>query len=135
MKKKMKAIATMVLTLWLSDGLAQAPVPRKAAITLWEGMIVAGYVDNGGFVNFGGPCIKFTRKPWSIGLGMLPSLRFKEDKVASGAKQNSSVMPTAGIGVSFIYKHVVLQVPFYYNAKTGAANGQWNTGVGIGYKF
>lgn len=114
---------------------AQQNSPAKTAISAWDGMIVAGYVNDGGFVNFGGPSVRFIKKPFSIGLGMLPSLRFKEDKVAEGAKKNSTVMPTAGVGICLAYKHLVVQIPFYYNNKTAASDGAWKTGIGIGYKF
>jgi hypothetical protein len=114
---------------------AQQNNPAKTTTSVWDGMIVAGYVNDGGYVNFGGPSVRFTKKPFSIGLGMLPSLRFKKDKVAEGAKKNSTVTPTAGIGICLVYKHLVVQVPFYYNAKSAASDGAWKTGIGIGYKF
>ncbi|ULT38410.1 hypothetical protein KRR40_25165 [Niabella defluvii] len=56
-------------------------------------MVIAGYVDKGAFVNFGGPCIKFVSKPYVVTLGMLPSLRIKEDKVAAGAKRIHRLRP------------------------------------------
>lgn len=114
---------------------AQDAAPKKPAVTAWEGMAVAGYVDKGSFVNFGGPTVKLIQKPWVIGFGILPTMRIKEDKVAKGAKKNSIVTPTAGFGFTFGYKHMVVQVPFYYNTKTATSNGKWNSGVGIGYKF
>ncbi len=107
----------------------------KPAVKMWDGMAVAGYVNEGGYVNFGGPSIKIIKKPWSIGFGILPTMRIKEDQVAKGAKKNSVVTPTAGLGFTFAYKHFVTQVPFYYNNKTAIANGKWNVGLGIGYRF
>jgi len=101
----------------------------------WDGMMVAGYVDHGAYVNFGGPSVKFIKKPFSIGFGILPTMRIKKDPVPKEAKKNSAITPTAGFGITFIYKKVVLQVPFYYNAKTTTTNGKWNPGVGIGFKF
>lgn len=102
---------------------------------LWDGLVVAGYVDKGAFVNFGGPAVKFSKKPYSIALGMLPSLKIKEDRVAGGAGKNSVVTPSLGVGISLSYGHLALQVPFYYNTKTAAGNGRWVTGIGAGYKF
>jgi hypothetical protein len=104
-------------------------------VSAGEGIIVAGYVKDGGFLNFVGPNIKYVKKPMSIGLGMLPSLRFREDEVASGAIKNSPITPTLGAGVTFTYKHLVLQVPFYYTPKGGTKDGKWDPGFGIGYKF
>ncbi|HEY6504673.1 MAG TPA: hypothetical protein VIZ28_11910 [Chitinophagaceae bacterium] len=114
---------------------AQSTSEKKATVVAWDGMAVAGYVNNGGFINFGGPTVKFINKPFSIGFGILPTMRIKEDNVPKGTVKNSIVTPTAGFGFSFIYKHMVLQVPFYYNPKTATSNGKWNPGVGVGYKF
>ncbi len=108
---------------------------NKPSVTVWDGMAIAGYVNDGGFVNFGGPTVKLIKKPWVFGFGILPTMRIKEDKVAKGASKNSMVMPTAGFGFTVVYKHFVTQVPFYYNSKTATANGKWNVGLGIGYKF
>jgi hypothetical protein len=107
----------------------------KAAIVAWDGMMIAGYVNDGGYVNFGGPSLKLIKKPWSLGFGILPTMRIKEDKVAAGAKKNSAVMPTAGFGFTVVYKHFVVQVPFYYNAKTASSDGKWHPGFGVGYKL
>ncbi|WP_346238256.1 hypothetical protein ABDK00_004185 [Niabella insulamsoli] len=107
----------------------------KVQPALWDGMVIAGYVDNGAYVNFGGPCIKYAKKPCVIALGMLPSLRIKEDKVAAGAKKNAWVTPTLGAGLTMAYKHIALQIPVYYNAKTAASDGRWELGIGAGYKF
>ncbi|MNQ84220.1 hypothetical protein D3C85_993410 [compost metagenome] len=103
--------------------------------TLFEGVIVAGYVDRGAYINCTGPAIKFSRKPLSVLVGLLPSLRIKKDKVAAGAPQNSILTPNLGVGITAIYKHLAIQLPLYYNAKTSSKNGKWNPGIGIGYKF
>jgi hypothetical protein len=136
MKKTIKTLVCIAGFFCLShNSKAQAPPPPKTNVSAWDGMIVAGYVNDGGYVNFGGPSVRFIKKPWALAVGILPSVRFKEDKVAAGAKKNSTVMPTAGIGITLAYKHVVVQVPFYYNAKTASSDGAWKAGVGIGYKF
>lgn len=103
--------------------------------TLFEGVIVAGYVDKGAYINCTGPAIKFSKKPLAVLLGLLPSLRIKKDKVAAGAPQNSVITPNLGVGVTAIYKHLAIQVPVYYNTKTSTRDGKWNPGIGIGYKF
>ena len=64
---------------------AQRTTAKKATIVGWDGMAVAGYVNNGGFVNFGGPTVKLIKKPFSIGFGILPTMRIKEDNVAKGS--------------------------------------------------
>ena len=136
MKKLIIKTGCIAIAVFAFNALAaQNATPTKAKIVGWDGMAVAGYVNNGGFVNFGGPTVKLIKKPFSIGFGILPTMRIKEDKVAKGSPKNSVIMPTAGFGFTFAYKHLVAQVPFYYNAKTATANGQWNPGIGIGYKF
>lgn len=127
-----KIIGCVLLTAAITSVSAQT---KKSSASIWDGMAVAGYVNDGGFANFGGPTIKLINKPWSFGFGILPTMRIKEDKVAAGAKKNSIVTPTAGFGFTVVYKHFVTQVPFYYNNKTTTADGKWNVGVGIGYKF
>lgn len=109
--------------------------PASITPALWDGLLIAGYVDKGAFVNFGGPCVKFSKQPYAIALGMLPSLRIKQDRVAGGAGKNATVTPSLGVGVSLCYKHLALQVPFYYNPKTAAGNGRWVAGIGAGYRF
>ena len=103
--------------------------------TLFEGVIVAGYVDKGAYINCTGPAIKFSKKPFAVLLGLLPSLRIKKDKVATGAPQNSVITPNLGVGITASYKHLAIQVPVYYNTKTSTKDGKWNPGIGIGYKF
>src|SRR5262245_8310428 len=101
---------------------AQNTGTTKTTIVAWDGMEVAGYVNNGGFVNFGGPTVKLVKKPFAIGFGILPTMRVKKDNVAKGSPKNSIVTPTAGFGFTFLFKHLVLQVPFYYNTKTATSN-------------
>lgn len=130
---KTASIAIVIFSCIITN--AQEAAPKKPVLAAWEGMAVAGYVDKGSFVNFGGPTVKFVKKPWTLGFGILPTMRIKEDKVAKDVKKNSIITPTAGFGFTFGYKHLVVQVPFYYNAKTALSNGKWNPGIGIGYKF
>ena len=99
---------------------------------LYDGIIVAGYVDDGAFVNFTGPSLKFQKDKSSIMFGMLPSLRFKEDK---GITKNSFIFPSLGLGITYSYKYLALQVPIFYNPKTSVDNGKWHLGVGIGLKL
>jgi hypothetical protein len=108
---------------------------KKITATLGEGVVIAGYVDNGGFLNFTGPSLKLIHKPYVVWLGCLPSIRIKEDIVATGAKKNSVVTPSLGFGLTFAYKHLAVQAPMYYNAKNTTSDGNWNVGLGLGYKF
>ncbi|MNJ86185.1 hypothetical protein D3C87_36730 [compost metagenome] len=108
--------------------------PAKPAITFnpFDGIVVAGYVDNGAFLNFTGPNISFAHKSSKLILGMLPSLRYKED---NGIFKNSPITPNLGVGLTYCYKMIAVQVPLYYNSKTATANGRWNVGVGIGMRL
>lgn len=105
----------------------------KLNVSFFDGIAVAGYVDHGAFLNFTGPNINFNHQNTKLMIGMLPSLRIKEDQ-SSGTK-NSTIMPTLGVGFAVIYKKIALQIPFYYNTKTSTDNGSWKPGIGLGYKF
>ena len=91
--------------------------------------MVGGYVDQGAYLNFTGPAVTYNLKNSELLLGMLPSLRFKEDK---SSVKNSFVVPTLGAGITYIYKSFAFQVPVYYNPKTASNNGEWKLGVGAG---
>lgn len=134
-KLTIKIVCITALSCMLNSLRAQTNSAAKAAVVGWDGMVIGGYVNNGGFVNFGGPTVKLIRKPFSFGFGILPTMRIKEDDVPKGSPKNSVIMPTAGFGFTIVYKHVAFQVPFYYNAKTATKSGKWNPGIGIGYKF
>ncbi len=97
--------------------------------SLYEGMVIGGYVDQGGYLNFTGPNIHLTRGHSVYVLGMLPSLRFREDE---GSPRNAFVTPNLGIGFSYSYKLLAIQMPFYYNPKTATENGRWHVGLGLG---
>ncbi|CAI8889983.1 hypothetical protein [Chryseobacterium sp. IT-36CA2] len=108
-------------------------IPSKVKVSFFDGIAVAGYVDHGAFINFTGPNVSLTRQNIKFVLGMLPSLRIKEDH-SSGTK-NSSIMPTLGAGLTMVYKKIALQIPAYYNTKTADQNGNWKIGIGLGYSF
>lgn len=130
------ALLFSVFTLFQSVSFAQEtrPEPAKPVVKFnpFDGVITGGYVDKGAFINFTGPNISFTHKGSKILLGMLPSLRYKEDK---GMFKNSPVTPNLGVGLTYCYKMLAFQVPLYYNAKTTTANGRWNIGIGIGVRL
>lgn len=98
----------------------------------FDGIVIAGYVDRGGFTNFTGPNINWVEGDSRIVLGALPSLRYKQD---SGPTQNTFVTPTLGIGLTYAYKLLAVQLPFYYNSKTATENGRWHVGIGLGLRL
>jgi hypothetical protein len=128
----LKTCLVLFLTLLHISVKAQDSKGPKLNLALYEGVVVGGYVHKGLFLNFGGPNVNVSLKSSKIMLGMFPSLRFKEDL---GTPKNSFVTPGLGIGVSYMFKSLVLQVPFYYDSKTEKADGSWNFGFGIGFKI
>lgn len=127
--KKLFYVCGILISGWC---FSQESTPKiKAAF--FDGVAVAGYVDHGAFINFTGPNISVTHKDVKFILGMLPSLRIKEDK-SSGTK-NSMITPNLGVGLTAVYKKIALQIPMYYNSKTAAENGAWKVGIGLGYSF
>lgn len=131
MKKYLSALLFFALQTTLSAQTADAH-QIKPSFGAFDGVAVAGYVDKGAFLNFTGPNISLTVKRSRFILGMLPSLRFKEDE---GTYRNSFVTPNLGAGLTYCYRKFAVQVPVYYNAKTAATNGKWNVGIGIGVKL
>ncbi|MCX2583249.1 MULTISPECIES: hypothetical protein [unclassified Pedobacter] len=131
----MKRRNIVMLSTCLSLALFSSALKAQTKVALFDGTIVAGYVDHGGYVNCIGPSVKYLKKPFSISAGLLPSLRIKEDKVAAGATKNSLITPSLGLGLTAVFNHIALQLPLYYNAKTSTKNGEWNVGVGLGYKL
>jgi hypothetical protein len=97
-----------------------------------EGYINVGYVDNGAFVNFMGPGLKYKNTSSELVIGVLPSLRFKND---SGNTKNSFVTPSLGLGLTYTFKSYTFQLPLYYNSKTATKDGRWNMGIGLGIKI
>ncbi len=105
---------------------------RQVKISVYEGIFIGGYVDNGGYLNFTGPNINSTYRNFRFILGMLPSVRFYEDR---GTPKNSFATPNLGIGFTCSYKMIAVQIPFYYNAKTTTENGNWHIGLGVGLRI
>jgi hypothetical protein len=130
MKKNYTALAAC-LALTMLSGSAKS----QTKATLFEGIIVTGYVDHGGYLNCTGPSIKMTKKPYTLFLGLLPSLKIKEDKVAAGTTRNSVLTPFLGFGFTAAFHHLAVQLPVYYTNKNAAQDGRWKIGAGLGYKF
>lgn len=132
----MSALLCLLMTICFFNSLnAQTPEKTKPTVVGWDGMMVAGYVDHGAYINFGGPSVRLIRKPFAIGFGILPTMRIKEDDVPKGSPKNSAITPTAGFGFTFVYRKLAVQIPFYYNPKTSTRSGRWNPGIGLGFKF
>ncbi|WP_300685088.1 hypothetical protein [Chryseobacterium sp.] len=128
MKKVIYAVGIIISGLCFSQ-----ETPSKIKASFFEGIAVAGYVDHGAFINFTGPNVNASYKGFKFIIGMLPSLRIKEDQ-SPGAK-NSAITPNLGAGLTMVYKKMVVQIPVYYNTKTATQDGSWKIGAGIGYSF
>lgn len=106
---------------------------RKITTQAFGGIVVGGYTDKGAYINCTGPAVKYTKEKWSLMLGLLPSIKIKED---NAAVKNTVLTPTLGFGATFtFFKHIVIQVPTFYIPKTGISNGRWTLGFGLGYKI
>ncbi|TJZ60810.1 hypothetical protein FAZ15_10290 [Sphingobacterium olei] len=119
-------------SLFSKDGNAQT---TKLKASLFEGILVGGYTDGGAYINCTGPAVKYVVKKIPIMAGLLPSLKIKKDQAQDGATHNSIITPTLGFGLTACYKHLVVQLPAFYSAKTSTSDGLWKLGAGIGYKF
>jgi hypothetical protein len=104
----------------------------EVSTLIFSGTFIGGYVDKGDYLNFTGPGIKLQKGNSDLMIGVLPSLRFKEDK---GITKNSFITPSLGIGITYTFKSLAIQIPFYYTSKTTVENGKWEMGIGIGLKI
>lgn len=113
---------------------AASSVGQTKAIktTLWDGIIIGGYVDRGGFLNLLGPSVSISARNTKFSIGMLPSLRFKTD---NKIPRNTFVTTGLGLGVTYNYKHWAIQLPVFYNPKTAIDNGKWKIGLGMGLRL
>jgi len=128
MKKRFLVIIFLIFCFY--KGISQQKENEgKLQFAFSKGVVIGGYVDKGAFLNFTGPAIIYNLKNSAVLMGMLPSLRFKEDK---SQVKNSFVVPTLGAGITYLYKGFAFQVPVYYNPKTSSHNGEWKMGVGVG---
>ncbi len=128
--KPMKLIGFIIVFLLNSNNLLSQKTEVNTFIL--SGTIVGGYVDNGIYLNFTGPGVKIQKGSFDLMIGVLPSLRFKED---NGITKNALVTPSLGIGMTYTYKSIAVQIPFYYTTKTAMADGRWNIGIGLGLKL
>jgi hypothetical protein len=124
---------TLIFSLFfLTTAFAAMAQSDKVSLAYYDGIVVTGYVNEGGYLNFTGPNINVTYGKSKFIFGMMPSLRFKEDR---GTPKNALVIPSLGFGLTYSYKAIAFQVPLYYNAKTATADGRWHIGVGLGLRL
>ena len=120
MNVKTSFFVIFLLYLFVNFGYSQQ---SKIHANLYDGILIAGYVDEGGFTNFTGPNINMTHGNSKFIFGALPSLRYKRD---NSTPKNSFITPHLGIGFTYSYKILAIQLPLYYIRKQ-----QPRMGVGI----
>jgi hypothetical protein len=103
---------------------AQDKTPSKIKPDI-SGSFIVSFAGKAVYTSFGGPGIKMTTGKWSLGLHMMPSLRFWEDK------PRPLITPVLGAGLLAGYKRLIIALPFYYVA----SEVKWKTGIGIGVKI
>jgi hypothetical protein len=123
-------LVVCTITLFLSINLFSQKI--EVSKLIFSGTFMGGYVDNGAYLNFTGPGLKLQKGNSDLMIGVLPSLRFKEDK---GITKNSFITPSLGLGITYTFKTMAIQIPFYYISKTTIENGKWKIGIGIGLKI
>jgi hypothetical protein len=127
----LRVIGYLFILVCIQSSICYAQDP-KVKVSAYDGIVIVGYVDNGGFSNFTGPNINLVYKDSKFILGALPSLRYKQD---NSTPKNSFVTPNLGIGFTYSYKLFAIQIPLYYNAKTATQNGNWQIGFGLGLRL
>jgi hypothetical protein len=127
--KRIAYLGLLILMVFSTSLVAQV---EKVKPVIFDGVITAGYVNNGGYVNLSGPSLSITHNHSKFMLGLLPSMRLKKDK---GTTKNAFMFPTLGVGLTYSYKFWSFQLPLFYNAKTSTTNGSWHMGVGVGYRI
>jgi hypothetical protein len=125
----MKALLFYTIILASTACFAQS---EKVKFSAFDGHIIAGYVDNSAFINFTGPNVRYSIQESQFVLGLLPTLRFKQD---NGETKNSFVTPSLGAGLTYSYKFYSIQVPVYYAPKSATKDGRWHVGVGAGLRI
>jgi len=132
MKKVKMMTKLLLLGLLIHCSVSFSQEVKKLRVSAYDGTVITGYVDHGAFLNFTGPNINASLNNSRFVIGMLPSVRFRND---SGTTKDSFITPNLGIGFTYSYKIWAIQIPFYYNSKTATTNGKWNIGLGIGLRL
>ena len=58
-----KVVCTTCMFSLFNSVMAQSKAAKSPTVVAWDGMAVGGYVNHGGFVNFGGPLRPRLRAP------------------------------------------------------------------------
>jgi hypothetical protein len=124
MRPPLKIITLLFFFIPALNAHTQDKMPSKIKPDI-SGSFLVSFAGNAAYASFGGPGIKITTGKWSLGLHMMPSLRFWEDK------PRPLITPVLGAGLLAGYKRLIIALPFYYLA----SEVKWKTGIGIGVKI
>jgi hypothetical protein len=123
--KKYTVISLGFLFLQLHSFAQLGNNPPKTSFTV-EGQVAVTTSGEGVYLNFGGPCMKYSFKKIAFSIGMLPSLRFEQDK------PRHFVTPILGAGLQVYFlkdRRFIASFPCYYiSTKT-----TWKVTAGLGY--
>ncbi len=131
MKKKYRfsKIALIIILSFLKNNIwSFNAIAQKVSINYQGQINIASNFSNSLFLNLGGPSIVFVFKKINVGLGMLPSLRYFENK------PSISITPVLGVGPFFAFgknKKINLGLPVYYYSNFN----KWAPAFSIGYNF
>jgi hypothetical protein len=98
---------------------------KKPSFTV-EGQVAVTTNGEAVYLNFGGPCMKYSFKKIAFSLGMMPSLRFEQDK------PRPYITPSLGAGLQVFFlnnRRVILSFPCYYIS----TKNKWTVTAGLGY--
>lgn len=101
------------------------------SIHIFDGYVVGAFLDGGGNLNFMRPNFNLKWNKNTLVFGMLPSLRLNR----LSENNRLHLFPTLGAGITYSYKNIAFQIPFYYNFNSDLQQVNWNVGIGIGYYF
>jgi hypothetical protein len=121
-----KITAFVILTVGICT-IAIAQQEDKTASLNIEGQIAVTTNGKAGFLNIGGPAIKFSFTKFTFSLNMLPSLKYELNN------PKPAITPILGAGpqLYLLKKRLVLSFPCYYN--TIKVPYKWTITAGIGY--
>jgi hypothetical protein len=124
MKIRIVVIAIFIF-LWNHSFAQPGNDSKKPSFTV-EGQVAVTTNGEAIYLNFGGPCMKYSFKKIAFSLGMIPSLRFEQDK------PRPYITPMLGAGLQVYFfkdRRFIASFPCYYiSTKTS-----WRVTAGFGY--
>ncbi len=119
-------IASLCFIILSNHSFAQAGNGSKKTSFTVEGQVAVTTNGKAIYLNFGGPCMKYSFKKIAFSIGMMPSLRFEEDK----PRPYITPMLGAGLQVYFLKdRRFIASFPCYYISTKTA----WRVTAGLGY--